>query len=110
MGVLTIVRDGHVDFPKINACHALFYQWQGWLDHRLHAVGGDGLILLACPADHHRLGSLPGPIQDKRGVAFAIRENELSRLLSNRGAFVLNAKVPATTPGRVRVGIAFAPR
>ncbi len=110
MGVLAIVGDGQVDLTQINARHTLFHQGQAGLDHRLHPVSSDGLILLACPVDHHRLGSPPGPIQDKRGVTLAIGEDEVPLLLSNRGAFVLNAKVPATTPGRFRVAITLAPR
>ncbi len=110
MSVLAIVGDGQVCLTQINARHALFHQWQAGLDLGLHSVSSDGLILLACPVDHHRLRSPPGPIQDKRGVATAIGEDELPLVLSNRGAFVLNAKVPATTPGRFRGAIALAPR
>ncbi len=100
-----IVRDSHVDFSEINARHALFHQWQGWLDHCLHAVGGNGLILLACPADDDRSRELPRPIEHQWGVAFAIGEDELSILVPDSYRLVLNSEVPAPAARRVRIGV-----
>ena len=101
----SIVRDGHVDLSEINACHALFHQWQTGLDHRLHVVGGNGLILLACPADHHRSRELPRPSEHQWGVALAIGEDELSILVPESCRLVLNSEVPAPAARRVRIGV-----
>ena len=62
------VRDGHMDFAQINACHLV----PMWLHHRLCLVCGDGFVLRASPAHDDGLREYPGPIQDKRLVALPV--------------------------------------
>ncbi len=83
--------DRQVDFAQIDASHLLAL-WGGlWV---FLMVGSDGFVLCACPVDDDRLGQVPGPVQEERLVAFAIREAQESIVQAHRRAFVFDTKVP----------------
>src|SRR5260370_8353214 len=87
----SIMGNSHVDFTQIDArdfsthrpCFCLF-----------HTVVCYRLILSACPMDHHGLGQLPWPLQDKRIVAFAAGQSQLPLLVTPCSAVLFHTYVP----------------
>ena len=71
-------------------------------------VRRNGFVLDARPMDHHRLGQVPGPGQDQRGVATPVREPKMPILEDHRGALIFDPEVPFPLMGRFYVGIVLA--
>jgi hypothetical protein len=102
MRVGPIVGDCHMYLAQVYSSD-LFPLWLG-LDTLF--IGSYGLILRARPMDDHRIWQFPGPVQQKRGVATAVREAQLSVREVHSRSLVLDAEVALALMRGFHVGIA----
>jgi hypothetical protein len=105
MGMLSIVRDCHVDLAQIDSSN---FTAHGLCFCFFKRVGCNGFVLSPCPVDDHGSRQFPAPIEYKRCIAPSIRKHEFAVFETNCTHLVFDFEVPTPSVWRMSMWVSFA--